>query len=70
MGVIEAKKDELGKNITVVEGQSGCYASSTFRYVTTDYSIRFAYEATCQLTRFTDDQDLKYRSRRVFSLRG
>ena len=67
VGVIEAKKDELGENITVVEGQSGRYANSTFRYVTADYSIRFAYEATGQLTRFTDYQDIKYRSRRVFS---
>ena len=67
IGVVEAKKDELGENITVVEGQSGRYASSTFRYVTSDYKIRFAYEATGQLTRFTDYNDIKYRSRRVFS---
>ena len=67
VGVIEAKRDELGENITVVEGQSGRYANSTFRYITTDYNIRFAYEATGQLTRFTDYNDIKCRSRRVFS---
>lgn len=67
VGVVEAKKDELGENITVVEGQSGRYAKSTFRYITTDYRIRFAYEATGQLTRFTDFDDVKFRSRRVFS---
>lgn len=67
VGVIEAKKDDLGENITVVEGQSGRYANSTFKYITTDYRIRFAYEATGQLTRFTDYADKKYRSRRVFS---
>ena len=67
VGVIEAKKDELGENITVVEGQSGRYANSTFRYVTVDYKIRFAYEATGKITRFTDYNDIKYRSRRVFS---
>ena len=67
VGVIEAKKDELGENITVVEGQSGRYANSTFKYITTEYKIRFAYEATGQLTRFTDYADVKYRSRRVFS---
>ena len=67
VGVIEAKKDELGENITVVEGQSGRYANSTFKYITNEYSIRFAYEATGQLTRFTDYKDLKYRSRRVFT---
>lgn len=67
VGVIEAKKDELGENITVVEGQSGRYANSTFRYITVEYRIRFVYEATGQLTRFTDYNDIKCRSRRVFS---
>ena len=67
VGVIEAKKDEVGENITVVEGQSGRYANSTFKYITTDYSIRFAYEATGELTRFTDYNDIKYRSRQVFT---
>ena len=67
VGVVEAKKDELGENITVAEGQSGRYANSTFKYITTEYKIRFAYEATGQLTRFTDYADIKYRSRRVFS---
>ena len=67
VGVVEAKKDTLGENITVVEGQSGRYANSTFKYISTDYRIRFAYEATGQLTRFTDYDDLKYRSRSVFS---
>ena len=37
VGVIEAKKDELGENITVVESQSGRYASSTFKYITAEY---------------------------------
>ena len=67
VGVIEAKKDELGENITVVEGQSGRYANSTFKYITVEYRIRFVYEATGQLTRFTDYNDIKCRSRRVFS---
>ena len=67
VGVIEAKKDEAGENITVVEGQSGRYANSTFKYITTDYNIRFAYEATGELTRFTDYNDVKYRSRQVFT---
>lgn len=67
VGVVEAKKDDLGENITVVEGQSGRYANSTFKYIMIDYRIRFAYEATGELTRFTDYDDIKYRSRRVFS---
>lgn len=32
-----------------------------------DYRISFTYEATGVLTRFTDYDDIKYRSRRVFS---
>lgn len=67
VGVVEAKKDNLGENITVVEGQSGRYANSTFKYITVDYKIRFAYEATGQITRFTDYNDIKYRSRQIFS---
>ncbi|MBR4401668.1 MAG: DEAD/DEAH box helicase family protein [Synergistes sp.] len=67
VGVIEAKKDELGENITAVEGQSERYANSTFKYIKNDHKIRFAYEATGQITRFTDYNDIKYRSRRIFS---
>lgn len=67
VGVVEAKKDDAGENITVVEGQSGRYANSKFKYVNVDYHIRFVYEATGELTRFTDYDDLKYRSRKVFS---
>lgn len=67
VGVVEAKKDDAGENITVVEGQSGRYANSKFKYINVDYHIRFAYEATGELTRFTDYDDLKYRSRKVFS---
>ena len=67
VGVIEAKKNDEGENITVVEGQSGRYANSTFKYISVDYRIRFAYEATGELTRFTDYDDKKYRSRTVFS---
>ena len=66
VGVVEAKKDDAGENITAVEGQSSRYANSTFKWVKADYRIRFAYEATSKLTRFTDYNDHKYRSRTVF----
>ena len=65
-GIIEAKKSEAGEHITDVEMQSGRYAHSTFRWAT-NQEIRFAYEATDEITRFTDYHDLKYRSREVFS---
>lgn len=67
VGVVEAKKDDLGANITTVESQSGRYANSKFKYINFEYNIRFAYEATGVLTRFTDYADEKYRSRTVFS---
>ncbi len=67
VGIIEAKKSDEGENITVVEGQSSRYATSTFKWVKCIYRIRFVYEATDKLTRFTDYDDIKYRSRSVFS---
>ena len=67
VGVIEAKKSDIGENITAVEGQSSRYANSTFKWIKGDYRIRFTYEATDKLTRFTDYNDEKYRSRTVFT---
>ena len=67
VGIVEAKADEKGQDITTVEGQSSRYAGSTFKWVKTGYTIRFAYEATSKLTRFTDYADQKYRSRPIFS---
>ena len=67
VGVIEAKKSSIGENITVVEEQSARYATSSFKWINREYTIRFAYEATDQLIKFTDYKDIKYRSRRVFS---
>lgn len=67
VGVIEAKKSEAGENITTVEGQSSRYAGSTLKWAQADTVIRFAYEATDVLTRFTDYTDEKYRSRPVFT---
>lgn len=67
VGVVEAKQSQAGQSITDVEVQSGRYANSTFKWVKNDYTIRFAYEATDKLLRFTDYKDIKYRSRTVFS---
>lgn len=67
IGVIEAKKSEEGQNLTVVEGQTSRYANSTFKWIKNNYKIRFAYEATDKITRFTDYNDIKFRSREVFS---
>ena len=67
VGVVEAKRSEAGQSITDVEVQSGRYAKSSFKWIKNDYEIRFVYEATDKLIRFTDYNDIKYRSRTVFS---
>ena len=67
IGVIEAKKTNAGEHITEVETQSARYANSVFKWINRDYRIRFAYEATDKLIKFTDYYDLKYRSRKVFA---
>lgn len=63
VGVVEAKREEAGEHITDVEVQSGRYANSTFKWIKNEYAIRFAYEATDKIIRFTDYKDIKYRSR-------
>ena len=67
VGVVEAKREEAGEHITDVEVQSNRYVNSKFKWVKGDYSIRFVYEATDKIIRFTDYKDIKYRSRTVFS---
>lgn len=67
IGVIEAKKSAAGENITAVETQSARYANSIFKWINRDHRIRFAYEATDKLIKFTDYDDQKYRSRKVYA---
>ena len=65
-GIIEAKRDDEGHRLTVVEEQSSEYAASTLKYLNND-PLPFVYESTGALTRFTDFRDPKPRSRPVFS---
>jgi type I restriction enzyme R subunit len=68
VGVIEAKKEALGQNITVVEEQTAEYGAAKLKWVqNTGLPLPFLYEATGVLTRFTDQRDPKPRSREVFS---
>ena len=74
VGVIEAKRDDMGGSITGVEGQSKRYADSTLKYRNLHYQnqrypIRFAYEATGIVTRFTDYYDPNASSRPIFSFK-
>jgi len=67
IGIIEAKRNDEGQNITVHEAQSRRYSKSCIKWVVSAQTIRFAYEATGIITRFTDYADEKFRSREVFS---
>ena len=68
VGVIEAKKETLGQNITTVEDQTKDYAGAKLKWIqSTGQPLPFLYEATGVITRFTDQRDPKPRSREVFS---
>ena len=67
VGVIEAKKEELGHNITTVESQTEGYATAKLKWVNNKEPLRFLYESTGVITRFTDRRDPKPRSREVFN---
>ncbi len=67
VGVVEAKRSEEGQDITTHEDQSLRYAQSKLKWTVNQQPLRFAYEATDIVTRFTDYRDEKARSRTVFS---
>jgi type I restriction enzyme R subunit len=67
LGVVEAKPDTWGAKITTVEDQSSGYAAARLKWVKNAEPLRFIYEATGVLTRFTDARDPKPRSREVFT---
>ncbi|MHB8473280.1 MAG: type I restriction endonuclease subunit R [Gammaproteobacteria bacterium] len=67
IGVIEAKREEQGHNITAVESQTETYAAAKLKWVNNKEPLRFLYESTGVITRFTDARDPKPRSREVFN---
>lgn len=66
VGIIEAKRPELGVKLTTVEEQSEEYAAAKLKYLNND-PLPFIYQSTGEVTRFTDYRDPKPRSRVVFS---
>lgn len=66
VGIIEAKREDEGYRLTVVEEQSKDYASAKLKYLDNDM-LPFVYESTGIITRFTDYRDPKPRGRNVFS---
>lgn len=66
VGVIEAKKDSAGKNLTIAESQSERYANAKLKWRKDSTPLRFLFEATGQIIRFTDGADPTPRSREIF----
>ncbi|MDG5814964.1 type I restriction-modification enzyme R subunit C-terminal domain-containing protein [Chitinispirillales bacterium ANBcel5] len=65
VGIVEAKREEEGHRLLVVEEQTSAYAEAKLKYLNND-PLPFLYESTGTLTRFTDKRDPKPRSRTVF----
>ena len=66
VGVIEAKRDEAGENLTATEKQTERYANATLKWRKDSAPLPFLFEATGQIIRFTDGRDPAPRSREVF----
>ncbi|MBB3116984.1 type I restriction endonuclease subunit R [Pseudoduganella violacea] len=65
-GVIEAKKDSAGENLTATESQTERYATANLKWRKDNTPLRFLFEATGQIVRFTDNADPAPRSRELF----
>ncbi|WP_207215883.1 DEAD/DEAH box helicase family protein [Pseudolysobacter antarcticus] len=66
LGVIEAKRDEAGQNLTVHELQTERYANATLKWRSNQKPLRFLYESTGQIIHFTDARDPAPRARELF----
>lgn len=66
VGIIEAKREEEGVRLSMVEDQSFQYATAKLRLLNND-PLPFVYESTGEVTRFTDYRDPKPRARNVFT---
>lgn len=66
VGVIEAKRDESGQNLSTHEVQTERYANSTLKWRKGDAPLRFLYESTGQIIWFTDGADPAPRARELF----
>ncbi|MEO6322708.1 MAG: DEAD/DEAH box helicase family protein, partial [Polaromonas sp.] len=65
-GVIEAKRDEAGANLTVTENQTARYAHASLKWRVESTPLPFLFESTGQVIRFTDGRDPAPRSRELF----
>jgi len=67
VGVIEAKRPEEGVHLTAHEDQTAKYAESQLKWCVNKETLRFRYESTGILTRFTDIKDKIHQSRPIFN---
>jgi len=67
VGIIEAKAEKHGHNITPVEDQTAGYAAAKLKWINSKTPLPFLYESTGVITRFTDGRDPKPRSHEVFT---
>jgi type I restriction enzyme R subunit len=66
VGVVEAKREEEGHRLSVHEAQAEAYALAQLKYVNNE-PLKYVFESTGEITRFTDFNDPKPRARQVFS---
>lgn len=66
VGVIEAKRDEAGEDLTTTEAQTERYATAKLKWRKDNTPLRFLFEATGQIIRYTDNADPLPRSREIF----
>ncbi len=66
LGLIEAKREDEGHRLIAVEEQSKEYALAKLKALVSAEPIRYIYESTGVITRFTDDTDPKPRGRNIF----
>lgn len=66
VGIIEAKRVEMGQTLSVVEDQGEDYAKAKLKYLN-NQPLPFVYVSTGEITKFTNYKDPKPRSREIFS---
>ncbi|WP_316850687.1 type I restriction endonuclease [Pedobacter agri] len=54
LGLLEAKKEDEGHRLTVVEEQSKEYATADLKFFKNTEGLKYIYESTGVVTRFTD----------------
>jgi type I restriction enzyme R subunit len=66
VGIIEAKRPEMGQKLHEVEAQSQGYATARLKWFKNQEPLPFIYESNGEITWFRDIRDPKPRSREVF----